>query len=76
MSKRVTLNDDDIELLEALLNKSINFIKPYNATELFANQRKQQLLNKLKSQHPRSVEALGVSGNGKTSIPQKGQSDE
>lgn len=47
MSKRITLTNDDLELILRFLNR-INPVKPYNDTEVMALQRKQQLLAKLK----------------------------
>lgn len=80
MSKRVTLNDDDITLimqaLKLLEDKSDSLPNTYPEYGLAARQRFQSLKEKLKSQHPRSVETLGVSGNGDTSSIAGNSNDE
>jgi len=47
VSKRVTLTDEDIELIQKLL-KSINPVKPFNDVEFASMQRKQQIMDKLR----------------------------
>lgn len=50
MSKRITLTDEDIEILVILIRQAANAIKPYNKMELMAIQRQNQLLSKLKTE--------------------------
>lgn len=68
MSKRVTLTDFEIEqIVKGLtsLNKQITLdYEVIRVGQRFYN----LLIDKLKDQHPRSVETLGVSGHGDESI--------
>lgn len=66
MSKRVTLTDFEIEQivsgLRVLCNETALVYEVARVGKRFYN----ELISKLESQHPRSVETLGVSGNGDT----------
>lgn len=73
MSKRITLTDEDIELLVILIRQAANAIKPYNNIELMAIQRQNQLLSKLKTE-PSSQKAS--SDSIASSIPQEDSHDE
>lgn len=73
MSKRITLTDLEIEqIAKGLRNLRDACGLQYeviNVGKHFYN----QIISKLESQHPRSVETLGVSGNGdKSSIAESG----
>ncbi|HEU5187083.1 MAG TPA: hypothetical protein VFT87_01125 [Candidatus Saccharimonadales bacterium] len=72
MSKRVTLTDYEIEQIVIALTRESKEGIDYHQVVKIGRHFYDQLIAKLKGQHPRSVETLGVSGNGDDkSIPRK-----
>lgn len=69
MSKRITLTDIEAEYIL----KEVEDDLKYCGSSVMERRSLEALQAKLKSQHPRSVETLGVSGDGDTpeSIPRK-----
>jgi len=78
MSKRITLTDFEIEQIVVALKQLRNEGNGIYQVTVVGRHWYDDLVSKFvksKSQHPRSVETLNVSGNGdKSSIAQRGKS--